>query len=266
MNPNIKFGFGVAQSGQRNNDYVPELVALSTKGGFRITPQVSKKLAIAAGEYVMFINNFDALEAALQAGHPDLVAFCNENGVDATSPEAIELVKKEYGRWGIAKGIRCYDSKGVALKAAERLSDNQRESLIRQHFDEALAAAMDNEELRDALTAEGVDTEAQVKILAEAYEAPQIDKYMGSKAANSSKMPGTGVVLTFSDANIWNVLREGIDDSKPMARSYSINLDELAYAEINNGFETVKVPFLVLGEYSDTVVVARGKKGEIDAE
>ena len=266
MLPNIKFGFGVAISGQRNNDYVPELVALSTKGGFRITPQVSKKLGIAAGEYVMFINNFDALETALRAGHPELVELCKSQNVDPTSPEAVELVKKTFGQWGIAKGIRCYDSKGVALKASERLSDNQRESLIRQNFDEALAAAMENEELRDALTAEGVDTEAQVKILAEAYEAPQVDKYLGSKAANSSKMPGTGVVLTFSDANIWNILREGVDESKPMARSYAINLDELAQAEISNGYENVVVPFLVLGDYTDTVVVARGKKGEVDAE
>ena len=145
MNPNVKFGFGVAISGQRNNDYVPELVALSTKGGFRITPQVSKKLGVASGDYVMFINNFDEIEAAVRAHAEVIVEFCDANGLDIDSPEAIEAAKKEFGMWAIAKGIQCFDSKGVALKAAERLSDLQRESLIRQNFDEALAAAMENE-------------------------------------------------------------------------------------------------------------------------
>ena len=262
MNPNVKFGFGVAISGQRNNDYVPELVALSTKGGFRITPQVSKKLGIAGGDYVMFINNFDQIEAAVKAHADVIVEFCEANGLDIDAPETLEAVKKEFGTWAIAKGIQCYDSKGVALKCSERLSDNQRESLIRQNFDTALAAAMENEELRDALTAEGVDEEAQVKILVEAYQAPQVDKYLGSKTANSSKTPGTGVVLTFSDANIWNALRGELKDTPSMARSYAIDLDAAGVAEISNGYEMVKVTYLPLGEYTDSKVVARTKKEE----
>ena len=110
MNPNVKFGFGVAISGQRNNDYVPELVALSTKGGFRITPQVSKKLGVASGDYVMFINNFDEIEAAVRAHAEVIVKFCEANGLDIDSPEAIEAAKNEFGMWAIAKGIQCFDS------------------------------------------------------------------------------------------------------------------------------------------------------------
>jgi hypothetical protein len=78
-------------------------------------------------------------------------------------------------------------------------------------------------------------------------------------------MPGTGVVLTFSDANIWNILREGIAQDKAMARSYAIDLDAMGYAEINDGYKTVKVPYLPLGEFTDAAVVARTKK-EADAE
>lgn len=262
MTPNVKFGFGVAISGQRNNDYVPELVALSTKGGFRITPQVSKKLGIASGDYVMFINNFDEIKKAFEAKADVIVEFCEANGLDINAPETLEALNAEFGQWAIAKGIQCFDNKGVALKAAERLSDLQRESLIRQNFDEALAAAMENEELHDALTAEGVDTEAQVKILAEAYQAPQVDKYMGSKAANSSKTPGTGVVLTFSDANIWNALRGDLKDTPSMARSFAIDLDQAATCEVSNGYKMVKVTYLPLGEYTDSKVVARAKKDE----
>ena len=260
MNPNVKFGFGVAVSGQRNNDYVPELVVLNTKGGFRITPQVSKKLNVASGDYVMFVNNFDDIKKAAEAHDPELVAFCEENGVDIDSPEAIELLNKTYGMWGIAKGIQLYDSKGVALKCAERLSDAQRESLIRQNYEEALAAAMQNEELRDALTAEGVDDEARVKILAKAYEAPEVDKFNGSKVANSSKTPGTGVVLTFSDTNIWTILRDGIDGSKPMTRSYSIDLASATTAKVSNGHHLVDITILPLGEFTDSEVVARTRK------
>lgn len=262
MNPNVKFGFGVAISGQRNNDYVPELVALSTKGGFRITPQVSKKLGIASGDYVMFINNFDEIKKAYEAKAPVIVEFCDANGLDIDAASTLEALNKEFGMWAIAKGIICKDSKGVVLKAAERLSDLQRESLIRQNYDTALAAAMENEELRDALTAEGVDDEARVKILAEAYQAPQVDKYLGSKAANSSKTPGTGVVLTFSDANIWATLRGDIKDTPSVARSFAIDLDAAGVAEISNGYEMVKVTYLPLGEYTDEKVVARSKKEE----
>ena len=101
-----------------------------------------------------------------------------------------------------------------------------------------------------------------MKILAEAYQAPQVDKYLGSKTANSSKTPGTGVVLTFSDANIWNALRGELKDTPSMARSYAIDLDAAGVAEISNGYEMVKITYLPLGEYTDSKVVARTKKEE----
>ena len=99
-----------------------------------------------------------------------------------------------------------------------------------------------------------------MKILAKAYEAPEVDKFNGSKVANSSKTPGTGVVLTFSDANIWTILRDGIDGSKPMARSYSIDLNAATTAKVSNGHHLVDITILPLGDFTDSEVVARTRK------
>ena len=261
----IKFGFGVVQSGQRKASYDPELAVLSTHGGFRITPQVSKALGIANGDYVMFINNFDEIDAAVRNRIDVVVEYCNEHGLDITAPETLDVLHKEFGQWAIAKGIKAYNDKGVALKVVDRMSKQQKEAAVAANFDEALAAAMssDDDELKDALSADGLTKDQQVEILAAAMAAPEVDKYLGSKCANASDMMGTGVVLNFTDSNIWNVLKAGLrkEEKATTIRTYAIDLTQLGTTEVFNGYETVSVPYLpISNEFVDTDVTPRGQK------
>ena len=53
----IAFGFAPVIAGQRKASYEPELVALTTAGGFRITPPISKALNLQHGDYIQFIQN-----------------------------------------------------------------------------------------------------------------------------------------------------------------------------------------------------------------
>ena len=269
MNTNgIKFGFGVVASGQRKASYDPELAVLTTHGGFRITPQVSKALGVGNGDYVMFINNFDEIDAACRAKVAEVVDYCNANGLDIDAPETLEVLHKEFGMWAIAKGIKAYDNKGVALKVVDRMSKQQKEALVAANFDAALQAALDSadDEVKDALTAEGVTKEQQVEILAAAMDAPEVDKYLGSKCANASDMIGTGIVLNFTDSNIWNILKEGLrkEEKKAVIRTYPIDLSQLGTTVVNNGYEDVEVPYLPLSpDFVDTKATPRGQK---DAE
>lgn len=247
----IKFGFGVVQSGQRKAAYDPELVALSTHGQFRITPQVSKALGIANGDYVMFVNNHDAIAAAFNAGQ--LPQF-----------ETLEAAIAEFGQWAIAKGVKAYSDKGVALTVTQRMTKDEKVAVIGANFEAALSAAMssNDSELVDALSAEGLTDEEKVEILAANYSA-EVDKYLGSKCANASDMIGTGVVLNFTDSNIWNILKAGLrkEDKVTTVRTYPIDLAELTTVEVYNGYENVAVPALPLSrEFVDSKVTPRGQK------
>lgn len=260
MNPNIRFGVAVTNNGTRNVETVPELVATTTTGGFRITPQVSRKLGLKSGDYVMFLNNHDDIRVAVESRSQLAIDACAEIGISVEDANAAELLIKNFGQYFIAKGIRLLDSRGVAIKCADRMSMNQKVAVIAQNFEEALAAALasDSSELVDALTAEGVTKEQQVAILAESYNAPEVDKYLGSKTCNPSGNPAVGVTLTFSDSAAWAALHEGAD--KNISRSYSIDLSQASKASINNGYEDVEVTLLPLGEFADTEVASRARK------
>ena len=267
QNNGLQFGFGVVTSGQRKVSYEPELQALTTQGGFKITPQVSKALGVANGDYIMFINNHDALDAAVRSEDPTIVEVCNANGLDINEPSTLDAIHKAFGAWAIAKGIKAYNDKGVVLKVSERMSSKDKEAIVSANFDQALAAALasDDAELVNALSADGIDKDAQVKILAAAMDTPEVDKYLGSKLANASDIMGTGVVLNFTDSNIWNVLKEGLskDEKAKVIRSFPIDLTAMGKTIINDGYKDVEVAYLPISmEYSDNEITPRGKKEE----
>ena len=74
-NSNLKFGFGFSAV----NDSVkasavevkPQMIVRSTDGAFTLTAPAAKALGIAPGDYVMFMNNIDQIEAAIAAKNPD---------------------------------------------------------------------------------------------------------------------------------------------------------------------------------------------------
>lgn len=260
----LKFGFGVVKSGQRNVSYEPELIALSSPGMFKITPQVSKALGVANGDYVMFINNRDAIDAAIREKDETIVAFCNENGLDLSEPATLIAIHKEFDAWAIAKGVVAKTDKGLVQKTTERLSKQQKEAFVAANFDDFLAQAMgsQDEELKDALSADGITKDQQVEILGTLVTPAEVDKYLGSKVANSSDMIGSGVILTFTDSNVWNEMKADLskDDKKLVNRTYPIDLDEIGTTEIFDGYENVKIHYLPLGkDYKDVAPIVRKK-------
>ena len=55
VNGKMAFGFASVNAGQRNVVVTPQVIAVSTEGGFRITAPVSRVHGIAAGENVMYL-------------------------------------------------------------------------------------------------------------------------------------------------------------------------------------------------------------------
>ena len=254
------FGFSAVNAGQRNVAVEPQLVALSTLGGFRLTGPATKLLGIAPGDNVGFINNVDAIDAAIAANAPEIVAFAEEQGLELGSAELAIAAHKEFDMWAVCKGFAMYNGKGTPLTIKERLSQKDRLAIVRANFDEILAAAMasDNTELVDALSREGVTMEEQMELLASTIEGREVPKYHGSKSANPSGMTGVGVNVTFTDSNVWNQLKVDVEEPTKINRVYDLVLDGIQTIMLNNGYEDVKVTIIPLGDYTDKAPATRG--------
>lgn len=262
----LSFGFSVINAGQRNTVVEPQCIAVSTNGGFRITAPVSKALGVANGEYVMFLTNVDTINNAIADKHPDIVAFCEEHGLDVMSDEAAVAIHKEFDMFAIAKGIKEFDPKGNHRTCTERLSKKDKLTYVVQNFETMLegALASGKEELVDALTREGITKEEQMDILATYVKPKELPKYKGSKVASPSGTTGTGTALTFTDSNVWNQLKADLGaEASKINRAFDVDVNDIQEMVINDGYKDVKVKMLVLGDYTDS---APQRIGEKDAE
>lgn len=251
----MSFGFAIVNAGVRKNEYEPELVALSTVGGFRITPQVSTALGLQHGDNIMFLHQ-DARAAAI-AKNEAYVSFCNEHSLDVDSAESVDAFVAAFDMWAIAKGIVLKTDKGAVQMVNERLTKKDKVTYVEQNFDSVLAEALAEEgEVKDALSREGITHEEQVEILVSLVTPRELPKYSGSKLANSSALMGTGTVLTFTDSNVWDELKADMsaDMKETHARAFAIDPTDVQTTMMSNGFEEVEVKFLVLGSYTDKKV------------
>lgn len=261
----MSFGFSSVNAGQRNQTVEPQLVVVSTEGNFRITPPVSKALNIGHGDYVMFINNLNNIDQAITNGDDVVKNFCEENGLELGSAEAAIAIHKEFDMWAIAKGIVEYDTKGNIKTMNERLTKNDKIRFVSQNFDAMLAAASEqaDDEVKDALTREGITKEEQIDILTAFVTPREIEKFKGSKAANAAGLTGSGTSLTFTDSNVWKQMKADMgDDATVYNRVYDIDVDDIQDIQLHNGYEYVTVKALVLGDYTDKAPVRVGKSDE----
>lgn len=265
----MSFDFSAVNAGQRNVASEPQVIATSTAGGFRVTGPVTKVLGISAGEYIQFVNNVDSIDAAIRSKHEVIVAFCDENGLDITTPQALVAIHKEFDTWGIVKGVAALDQHGNARTCQERLTKADKIKYVEADFDDSLAAALDEnsgiaDDVRESLTRDGVTKEEQVAILSQFVSARELPKFLGSKTANSANLTGVGTTLNFTDANVWKQLKADLGDNDVKKnRVFSIDLDEITTAVIDNGYEKIEVPMLVLGEYKDEDPMVRESKKEV---
>lgn len=247
------FGFSAVNAGQRNVSVEPQLIAVSTDGGFRLTPPVTRALGVGSGEYVMFISNIDGIEQAIAAKDPQIVEFCQEQGLELGSPEASIAIHQEFDMWAIAKGVQEFDAKGNTKTTQERLSKKDKLKFVSQHFEEMLVAANEqaDDETKDALNRDGITKEEQMDLLTAFVKARELPKYKGSKTANPAGYTGAGTSLTFTDTNVWNQLKADMEEPSKLNRVFDIDLDAVQDIEINNGYEMVTVKAFILGDHVD---------------
>lgn len=256
------FGFSAVNAGQRNVSVEPQVIAVSTEGNFRITPPVSRVLGIGHGDYVMFLNNVDNIDAAIAAKDSQVVAFCKEQGLKVGSPEAAIAIHKAFDMWAIAKGIVEYDTKGNQKTSTERLTKNDKIKFVSQNFDTMLEQAMEqaDDDTKAALSRDGITKEEQTDILAAFVTPRELPKYKGSKAANPAGLTGAGTSLTFTDSNVWKQLKADMGDTATkLNRVFDVDVEEVQDIVLNDGYKEVTVKAIVLGEYSDKEPARIGK-------
>lgn len=256
------FGFSAVNAGQRNTTVEPQMIAVSTEGCFRLTPPVTKVLGIGHGDYVMFLNNLADIDMAINNNHETIVEFCNANGLEVGSAEAAIAIHKEFDLWAVAKGIVEYDTKGNQKTTSERLTKNDKIKFVSQNFDNMLDAAMQDadDDVKAALSRDGISKDEQIDILTAFVVPRELPKFKGAKAANPAGLTGAGTSLTFTDSNVWKQLKADMgDDAGRLNRVFDVDVENIQDIALNDGFKTVTVKALVLGEFTDKEPVRVGK-------
>ena len=212
----LSFGMGIVNAGQRAVSEEPELVVVSTPGSFRITAQVSKALGI---------NNCANIDNAIINKVPEVVAFCEEQGLDIESPEAAMAIHAEFDIWALAKGIAELDKNGNPCTTRVRMTKNDKIKYVNTYFKETLEGALSssNEELKAALGREGITEDDQKELLVSCIQGDEV----------TSKN-----------------------------RVYTVDIDNLQEAVVNNGNKDIVVKIAMLTEYKDEEPIRIGKKAE----
>lgn len=258
----ISFGVQAVQAGQKSStvNAAPQLIANSTSGKFVITSPVSKALNVAVGENVMFLNNIQGVEAAIQARVEDVVNYAAEKGIDINTREGEEQLLAAFTQWFIAKGIKQYDSKGNPIMASERYTKDDKAKYLDEHKMEIV------DENRDALVAqfgEMSDEELAEKLTIDMVEAPKFHACSGSKTATTASATGVGCQLNFTDTAIWGALKADLGDlATKKNRIFNVLLDEVQKVDFNNGKENVTIDIYPIEFVEDTDPIVRATKAE----
>lgn len=258
----ISFGVQAVQAGQKSStvNAAPQLIANSTSGKFVITSPVSKALNVAVGENVMFLNNIQGVEAAIQAHVEDVVNYAAEKGIDINTREGEEQLLAAFTQWFIAKGVKQYDSKGNPIMASERYTKDDKAKYLDEHKMEIV------DDNRDALVAqfgEMSDEELAEKLTIDMVEAPKFHACSGSKTATTASATGVGCQLNFTDTAIWGALKADLGDlATKKNRIYNVLLDEVQKVDFNNGKENVTIDIYPIEFVEDTDPIVRATKSE----
>lgn len=251
----ISFGFKAVVAGQKASisSADPQLVVASTPGKFSITPNVSSLMGLQPGEYIQFADNIGEIEAAIRNRQPELVEWANENGLDLNTAEGVAATIKEFRLLGIFKGVALKNAKNETLMVNARTSKEEK----------AAYAAENRDELVNMLIANGVKPEDITdEVILASVGSKQEPGFSGSKLASTTDMTGTGLALTFTDSNVWNVLKSDVDKETrtKMKRVFDVDVKNTIKMPFNNGFENVEVEVFPLINPKDEEVSPREKK------
>ena len=262
----IKFNATInpVQAGQKSStaNAEPKLIANSTPGKFQITSAVSKALGIAVGENVEFFNNVDSLEKLANTPTPEVLAWCEENGIDIESAEGKRQFVEMNTTWFIAKGHKEFTANGKPIMTTIRCTKEDKLEIIANRG----AEFIQDDDFRAILiervgNENATDEELIAAITPDDIESPKGESCTGSKTATTGTATGIGCPLNFTDTSIWNAMKADLGENKSKKnRVYNVLLAEPEVVKVNNGFEMVEVTTYPVEFVEDTDPIVRGEK------
>lgn len=237
----IKFGIDAVQAGQKSTavNSFPTLTVNTTTGKFSLTPAVSKALCIVVGENVMFLNNINRVEQAVQERNEDIIAYAEENGIDLNTREGEDKVIEAFTQWFIAKGVPQYNSKGEPIMSRERFTKEDKAKYLENHALEIVEA---NREALIERFGNLTDEELASNLTVDMVESPKVQAVSGSKTSTTASTTGIGCSLYFTDTAIWNALKVNLGESATeINRVYDVLLSDAVKTDYYNGYKNVEI-------------------------
>lgn len=267
---NVSFGLdslNVVASGVKTSTVSnePQLVALSTKGGFAITPAVSKALNLASGDNIMFVNNSSWAENEVAQRTDMVVSIAQENGLDLDNPIDAQSIVTALTKWFIGKAYAKKTKTGKDVMSPVRLSAEEKAELLKSQLPDIVANNRETLIEKFNLASDASDEEIASHVTVDDIAAPEAPAYVGAKLASNGNVPGVGLKLSFSDTSTWEQMKADLDDKTGIKRVFDIDLKGRVVVNLNNGYEDVAVALYPVGDYTDEKPVRVGKKAA-DAE
>lgn len=267
---NVSFGLdslNVVASGVKTSTVSNEsqLVALSTKGGFAITPAVSKALNLASGDNIMFVNNSSWAENEVAQRTDMVVSIAQENGLDLDNPIDAQSIVTALTKWFIGKAYAKKTKTGKDVMSPVRLSAEEKAELLKTQLPDIVANNREALIEKFNLASDASDEEIASHVTVDDIAAPEAPAYVGAKLASNGNVPGVGLKLSFSDTSTWEQMKADLDDKTGIKRVFDIDLKGRVVVKLNNGYEDVEVTLYPVGDYTDEKPVRVGKKAA-DAE
>ena len=268
---NVSFGLdslNVVASGVKTSTVSnePQLVALSTKGGFAITPAVSKALNLASGDNIMFVNNSSWAENEVAQRTDQVVAIAQENGLDLDNPVDAQAIVTALTKWFIGKAYAKKTKTGKDVMSPVRLSAEEKAELLKSQLPDIVANNREALIEQFGLASDASDEEIASHVTVD-IATPEAPAYVGAKLASNGNVPGVGLKLSFSDTSTWEQMKSDLEDKTAVKRVFDIDLKGRVVVKLNNGYEDVDVTLYPVGDYTDEKPVRVGKKSaDTDAE
>lgn len=267
---NVSFGLGslsVVASGVKTSTIStePQLIALSTKGGFALTPAVTKAMGLVSGDNVIFINNIATIESEIASRSESIMQIVEENNLDLDNPEDVAALTAALSKWFIAKAYALKSKTGAPIMVSARLTDKEKKELFDAQADTIVAENRDALIAKFELAPDATDEEIKSHLSADDF-VPKVQSYPGAKLASNGNAQGVGLKLNFSDTCTWEQLKADMEDKTAMKRVYAVDLAGKFVTKFNDGYEDVDVTVYPIGDYTDEKPIRVAKKDAEDAE
>ena len=259
---NVSFGLdslNVVASGVKTSTVSnePQLVALSTKGGFAITPAVSKALNLASGDNIMFVNNSSWAENEVAQRTDQVVAIAQENGLDLDNPVDAQAIVTALTKWFIGKAYAKKTKTGKDVMSPVRLSAEEKAELLKSQLPDIVANNREALIEQFGLSSDASDEEIASHVTVDNIATPEAPAYVGAKLASNGNVPGVGLKLSFSDTSTWEQMKSDLEDKTAVKRVFDIDLKGRVVVKLNNGYEDVDVTLYPVGDYTDEKLLSK---------